>query len=181
MGNTLGKLQTRVNELEKKLVELQDRNSELIEEKKSLTSKLKYLEKNYDKKLEATLTKAVTKAVQEVSEKYEKIIKEKDKRIFELEKRLNINSSNSSLPSSKDPIYKSKICNSRKETDKSKGGQIGHKKHKLEKFNDGEITEEVNHTIDKCPNCNSKNIKVTNIKTRDELDFKITIIDFLRN
>ena len=104
MGNTLGKLQTRVNELEKKLVELQDRNYELIEEKKSLASKLKYLEENYDKKLEATLTKAVTKAVQEVSEKYEKIIKEKDQRIFELEKRLNINSSNSSLPSSKNPI-----------------------------------------------------------------------------
>ena len=69
MGNTLGKLQTRVNELEKKLVELQDRNYELIEEKKSLASKLKYLEENCDKKLEATLTKAVTKAVQELSEK----------------------------------------------------------------------------------------------------------------
>ena len=172
MGNTLGKLQTRVNELEKKLVELQDKNSELIEEKKSLTSKLKYLEESFDKKLET----ALTKAVKEVSEKYEKIIKEKDQRIFELEKRLNINSGNSSLPSSKDPIYKTKICNSRKETDRSKGGQVGHKKHKLEKFNDDEITEEVKHTIDTCPNCNSKNIKVTNIKVRDELDFKITII-----
>ena len=172
MGNTLGKLQTRVNELEKKLVELQDKNSELIEEKKSLTSKLKYLEENFDKKLET----ALTKVVKEVSEKYEKIIKEKDQRIFELEQRLNINSNNSSLPSSKDPIYKTKICNSRKETDKSKGGQIGHKKHKLEKFNDDEITEEVNHTMDKCPNCNSKNIKVINVKVRDELDFKITII-----
>ena len=172
MGNTLGKLQTRVNELEKRLVELQDKNSELIEEKKSLTSKLKYLEENFDKKLEI----ALTKAVKEVSEKYEKIIKEKDQRIFELEQRLNINSNNSSLPSSKDPIYKTKICNSRKETDKSKGGQIGHKKHKLEKFNDNEITEEVNHTMDKCPNCNSKNIKVINIKVRDEFDFKITII-----
>ena len=75
MGNTLGKLQTRVNELEKRLVELQDKNSELIEEKKSLTSKLKYLEENFDKKLEI----ALTKAVKEVSEKYEKIIKEKDK------------------------------------------------------------------------------------------------------
>ena len=70
MGNTLGKLQTRVNELEKRLVELQDKNSELIEEKKSLTSKLKYLEENFDKKLEI----ALTKAVKEVSEKYEKII-----------------------------------------------------------------------------------------------------------
>ena len=81
-------------------MELQDKNSELIEEKKSLTSKLKYLEENFDKKLEI----ALTKAVKEVSEKYEKIIKEKDQRIFELEQRLNINSNNSSLPSSKDYI-----------------------------------------------------------------------------
>ena len=69
MGNTLGKLQTKVNELEKKLVELQDRNSELIEEKKSLTSKLKYLEESFDKKLET----ALTKAVKEVSEKYDNL------------------------------------------------------------------------------------------------------------
>ena len=156
MGNTLGKLQTRVNELEKKLVELQDKNSELIEEKKSLTSKLKYLEESFDKKLETTLTKAV----KEASEKYEKIIKEKDQRIFELEKRLNINSGNSSLPSSKDPIYKTKICNSRKTTDKSKGGQVGHKKYKLERFNDDEITEEVKNRIDSFDSCNSYNIKI---------------------
>ena len=81
-------------------MELQDKNSELIEEKKSLTSKLKYLEESFDKKLET----ALTKVVKEVSEKYEKIIKEKDQRIFELEQRLNINSNNSSLPSSKDYI-----------------------------------------------------------------------------
>lgn len=176
MGNTLGKLQTKVNELEKKLIEVQDKNSELIEEKKSLTSKLKYLEENYDKKLENSITKAVSKAVQEVTEKYEKIIKEKDQRIFELEKRLNINSNNSSLPSSKDPIYKSKICNSRKTTNKSKGGQVGHKKQQLERFNDDEITEEEKHTIDTCPKCNRNNIKIINVKIRDELDFKITII-----
>ena len=42
---------------------------------------------------------------------------------------------------------------------------------------DDEITEEVNHTIDKCPNCNSKNIKVTNIKTRDEESYRLLAID----
>ena len=100
--------------------------------------------------------------------------------IDRLKNQLNKDSSNSSKPPSTDTGKKDKsganLYNSRKKTDKKIGGQVGHKKHKLEKFNDNEITEEVKHTIDTCPNCNSKNIKVTNIKVRDELDFKITII-----
>lgn len=103
----------------------------------------------------------------------EKLLNEIDR----LKNQLNKDSSNSSKPPSTDTGKKDKSgANSRKKTDKKIGGQVGHKKHKLEKFNDDEITEEVKHTIDTCPNCNSKNIKVTNIKVRDELDFKITII-----
>ena len=107
---------------------------------------------------------------------YEKIIKQKDQRIFELESTLNINSSNSSLPSSKNPLYQSKICNSREKTDKNIGGQIGHKKHTLKAFKEDEITEVKEYKIEKCPKCNNNNLKVINIKMRDELDLEIKVV-----
>ena len=129
---TLGRLQKQVEQLSKQVVRLQDN----LEHQKQEKKKIKKQFDEYKKNVESIIEKAVNQAVAKVTEHYEKIIKEKDQRIFELENRLNINSSNSSLPSSKTPIYQSKICNSRKPTDKSKGGQSGHKKHKLEKFNE---------------------------------------------
>ena len=47
-------------------------------------------------------------------------------KIQELEHRLNLNSSNSSIPPSKDSFHKRKIPNSRKLTYKKPGGQEGH-------------------------------------------------------
>ena len=92
------------------------------------------------------IDRAVKQAIAQVVEKYDKEIEKRDKRIFELETRLNIDSSNSSLPSSKTPIHKTKICNSREKSEKSKGGQPGHKKYQLEKFYEEEITEIEEHT-----------------------------------
>lgn len=173
---TLAKLQCEIIKLEEKFIKLSDK----LEEEKTRADLIELEYKNYrntmEKTLERRIEKEVKKAVKEVTEHYEKIIKEKDQRIFELETRLNINSSNSSLPSSKNPIYQSKICNSRKETDKGKGGQIGHKKHKLEKFKEEEITEIREHTKEKCSKCHSQNIDITNYKERDELDYEVKII-----
>ena len=36
---------------------------------------------------------------------------------------------------------------------KKKGGQPNHKKHKLERFDDSEITDTVDHAVDVCPEC----------------------------
>ncbi len=132
MTTSLGKLQTTVTKLEKKIIQQRERIEDLTNERNQLKKKIKELESLIDEKIE----KAVAKASESITEKYEKIIQEKDQRIFELENRLNINSTNSSLPSSKNPIYQSKICNSRKPTDKSIGGQQGHPKSKLKKFKD---------------------------------------------
>lgn len=183
MTTSLGKLQSQVIKLEKENLKLKDRIAEVTQERdlykfkfNQLQKKYNELEKNIDKIVERKVNQAVEKAVEIVTEKFEKIIREKEQRIFELENRLNINSSNSSLPSSQTPIYQSKICNSRKTTNRKLGGQKGHPKHKLEKFEENEITEYVEHNEDKCIKCNSSNIKEVGVKTRDEYDIKVKVV-----
>ena len=176
MVNTMSKLQAVATKQEEKIIKLQDKYAKVNDEKRIYKLQLEYLQKNFDKIIEEKVTKAVEKAKEEIIKHYEKIIKEKDQRIFELESRLNINSSNSSLPSSKNPIYQSKICNSREKTNKSIGGQLGHKKHTLETFEEDEITEVKEYKIEKCPKCNNNNLKVINIKIRDELDLEIKVV-----
>ncbi|WP_219968496.1 DUF6444 domain-containing protein [Methanospirillum stamsii] len=54
------------------------------------------------------------------------LILQLESKIHELESKLNLNSSNSSIPPSRDPFHKPKIPNSRKPTNKKPGGQNGH-------------------------------------------------------
>lgn len=168
---SLGKLQAQVTKLEKQVVYYKDEAAKAKEQLYLSEKRYGYLENNVEKMIKS----AVDKAVNQVKIEYEKEIKKLKQRIFELESRLNINSTNSSLPSSKNPIYQSQICNSRKKTGKTIGGQLGHKKHKLEKFEDEEITEIKKHPLDECPNCHAKNLEVIDTKERDELDFEIII------
>ena len=172
MTSSISKLQMTVTKLEKKIIELEDRVEFYKEKEKQSKKSLKY----YKNSIENMIEKAVTKAVGEVTEKYEAIIKEKDQRIFELETRLNINSDNSSLPSSQTPIYQSKICNSRKPTGDKPGRKEGHPKAKLAAFNEDEITERVEHKKNNCSNCGSDKLKLIKTRTRDELDIKKSVI-----
>lgn len=175
MVTSLGKLQSTVIKQEKEIAELKDSNFDLEESNKLLKLQYEQLKKTFNSQIEKKVTKSVKKAVDELKKEYDKIMSEKDQRIFELECRLNINSSNSSLPSSKNPIYTPKICNSRKKTNLKQGGQNGHLKHQLKKFNDNEITEYVDHKEEKCKNCGSKNIKEIDVKERDEYEVKVTV------
>lgn len=172
MTTSLGKLQTKVTKLEQKVIQQNDRIEDLTKERDYFKRKANNLEASIDD----AVKKAVEKAIEELKEYYEAIIKEKDQRIFELEMRLNINSSNSSTPSSKNPIYTPKICNSREKTDRHKGGQEKHKKSKLEKFKEEEVTETEVHELDSCPKCGSHHIEIIEVKERDELDYEIRII-----
>jgi len=175
MVSSLSKLQTTVIKQEEKIIKLQDKLAETTQENSLLKLKLKKLQENFDKTIEEKVNKAVELAVAKVTEKYEKIIKDKDQRIFELETRLNINSDNSSLPSSKTPIYKTKICNSRKVSGEKVGRKEGHKKDCLAPFKDEEVTDIVEHDVRKCPNCNSTNLKLIREKNRDELDIEVKV------
>lgn len=180
MNNSLGKLQCQVDKLSKENTRLKDQINELKNENKTLRKRLEKKEKEFEEKIKKAVNSAVEKAIIEVRNEYEKIIKEKDQRIFELENRLNINSDNSSLPSSQTPIYKSKICNSRKTTGEKPGRKIGHEKAGLKKFEDDEITEVKEHKIEKCTKCGSENLKVVNVKVRDEYEVE-TIIKKIRH
>ncbi|MBO5183133.1 MAG: hypothetical protein J6B64_01920 [Bacilli bacterium] len=173
---SLGKLQIQVTKLEQKVIKLTDDLAKEREEKQLYKLKYEKLKKDFDKKVEELVDRDVKQAIAQVVEKYEKEIEKRDKRIFELETRLNIDSSNSSLPSSKTPIHKTKICNSREKSEKSKGGQPGHKKHQLEKFYEEEITETEEHTTTICPCCLETDLEKIDQKERDELDFDIKII-----
>lgn len=170
-ATSLAKLQCMVDKLSKENIELKDKLAKSEEQNRSLISQITYLENHVEDKIK----KAVEEAIKQVKEIYEKQLKEKDQRIFELECRLNINSETSSLPSSKNPIDKPKIPNSREKTDKKIGGQIGHKKNKLEKFIEEEITETVIHQEECCSQCHSKKLKIIGEKERDELDFEIIV------
>lgn len=56
--------------------------------------------------------------------------------VAKLKQLLNLNSDNSGIPTSKTKIgNKKRIPNLREKSNKSIGGQIGHQKHKLNRFN----------------------------------------------
>ena len=49
------------------------------------------------------------------------------------------------------------------------------KKNGLYKFDDNEITDTVEHKIEKCPNCDSDNLELIETKNRDEYDIEVTV------
>ena len=114
---------------------------------------------------------------QQIIAKQAEDIKRKDNEIARLKALLNINGTNSGIPTSQTPISQKKVIpNTREKTDKKRGGQKGHEKHKLEKFKDEEVTEIIEHKMEKCPCCKSHKIKETGeIKEKDELDYKIVV------
>ena len=92
--------------------------------------------------------------------------------------KLNIDGTNSGIPTSQTPINKKKVVpNSRKKTDNKIGGQINHKKHKLEKFEKDEINEHQDIILEECPHCHSKNLdKLESEITKNKLDYLIKTI-----
>ncbi len=122
----------------------------------------------------------------------DKIIEAQNKKIIELVNqldltkyerdtylaKLNIDGTNAGIPTSQTPINKTKVIpNSRNNTGNKIGGKIGHPKHKLEKFNDEEINEHENITLDECPHCHSKELVLLDTEiTKDEFDYQIKII-----
>lgn len=74
------------------------------------------------------------------------------------------------------PLNKSKhVPNSREKTDKTKGGQLNHPKHKLVKFDESEITDYVDHRQNTCPSCGHTMKNTDEVVTKDETDFKIVV------
>lgn len=161
----------------------------LSEKLNKKTNEYKELKHNYSL-LERRYTYIVNKVdeikeetYKKVSEKYDNVISEKDKIIAEkdmeierLKALLNMDGTSTGMPTSQTPINKNKIIpNSREKTNKKVGGQKGHEKHKLEKFEESEVNEHIEHELEKCPCCNGSLTKVGE-KTKDELSYKFITI-----
>ncbi len=173
METSLGKLQCQVDKLSQKNMRLEDKNAEYKAENYQLrkrNEKKDQVIEDYKIKLSKSNdeNKQLTQKVEELTV-----------RIFQLEQRLNISSETSSLPPSQNPIWHkdTKIYDSRSQqkTTKTKGGQVGHKKNKLTRFSDDEVTETREYTIDTCTNCGSNSLTLVDVKERDELDFEVIV------
>ena len=133
------------------------------------------------KKQECLINKEVEIRTKHLSDE----LQDKDKQIealkaelAKMQSKLDNDSTNSGLSTSKTPIGKKKyIPNSREKTDKPKGGQIKHKKHKLEPFTNDEITEEKEIIPTECNKCHSHNLEVlTTSVDKQELDYEVVLI-----
>lgn len=168
------KLNKENKELKKSLdivshkLSMEKKRNELLEEKCRL------LEENMELKIQERVQGAINVTTNRLTKHYESIIRKLEKRISQLEKTLNTDSSNSSLPSSKNRIGKKVISNSREKSDKSIGGQKGHKIHKLDYFKDDEITNTIEHTLDCCPECGGK-LKEVSIVKSDIIDIEVKV------
>ena len=139
---SLGKLQKQVAKLEKENIKLKDLLEERKEKQKLAEINLKYYKENIEKIINEAVKKATTEMIKELNK-----VKEENEH---LKRILNHNSSNTGIPTSKTKIGEEKrIPNSREKSNKPKGGQIGHKKSKLERFKDNEITDTYTYEIAK--------------------------------
>lgn len=179
METSLGKLQMQVDKLSKDNTRLRDNADELKAENYQLRKRLEKKDKELEDKIEKAVAKALEKFASEEINKLKEENQELKKENFKLKQMLNISSDNSSLPPSQNPLWHkdNKVYDSRsqKTTTKSKGGQPGHKRHTLQKLEEEEITEEVNHELENCPKCDSKDLEFIGVETHDELDFDIKI------
>ena len=161
--------------LDKDYQKLLDKYDKKSEEYKQLKYEYQLLQSKYNTK-ERQLNIAIQQANDNAEKKYQPLLDEKDKEIARLKALLNIDGTNAGIPTSQTPINKKKVIpNTRTKSNKSKGGQTGHKKHKLEKFKDGEINDNVDFGLESCPCCGGKLTETGEI-CKDELSYRFVPI-----
>lgn len=176
---------------------LEIKNQKITKENKLLKLRLDIAESE-NQRLEKVCLKQ-EKILEDIEIKNQSIINEKNKIIYEQNKKiielisqlnltkyerdsylskLKLDGTNAGIPTSQTPINKKKIIpNSRKKTGNKIGGQNNHKKSKLERFNDEEINEKEEITLEECPYCHSKNLSELDSEvTKDEFDYQIKMI-----
>ena len=122
-----------INSIYNDYEELIIKNDKLSEENRKLKYSQKLLESQNKtfRKIENNL--------KEELEKREELIREKENEIARLKALLNMDGTNHCIPTSQTPINKKKVIpNTREKRGLSKGGQKGHAKSKLNKFEDNE-------------------------------------------
>ena len=119
-----------------KLLEKYDTKSEQCKQLKYEYQLLQNKYNNQKKQLNIAVQNFEDNAIrkyQPLLDEKDKLLEEKDKEIARLKALLNMDGTNAGIPTSQTPINKKKIVpNTRIKSDKSRGCQLGHKKHKLE-------------------------------------------------
>ena len=161
--------------------QLEAYNSEIRSRYNNLSLRYNQLVKKQDVLIES----AVKQRTKELENKHKQEIQEKDKEINALKKEIaklhsimDNNTSNSGIPTSKTKIGEKKyIPNSREKSNKTVGGQLGHKKHKLLRFNEEEATEVVEVSPKLCPKCGSNKIEIEKESIdKCETDYEVKVI-----
>ena len=161
--------------LEKYYQKLMDKYDIKSEKYKQLKYEYQLLQSKYRTK-EKQLEIALSEAEKNASLKYQNIIDEKDKEIARLKALLNMDGTNTGIPTSKTPINKKKIIpNARVKSELAKEEQTGHKKHKLEKFSDEEINDNVSYELKEGPSC-GVNLTQTGEICKDETSYRFVPI-----
>lgn len=109
------------------------------------------------------------------------IIKELKNRILHLEAVASHDGTNTGTPTAPTPINKKKrIPNSRRGSNKKKGGQPGHEKHELAAFEISDVTETVSHEIElsakTCRSCGGELTDTGETVSKDEFDVEIKVV-----
>lgn len=128
------------------------------------------------------------KAKEKMKADYEKQLSEKDAVIKELTNRLvhleavaARDGTNTGTSTASTPFHKKKVIpNSRRGSNKKKGGQYGHRKHGMEAFEDSDVTEIMTHEPDlseeACRFCGGGLTDTGNFVSKNEFDVEIKVI-----
>lgn len=151
---------------------------QLFQKNERLASKLRTLKYNYD--LISNKNETLEKQKQELTEQNctkDILIAEQQKEIERLKAILNLDGTNSGLPTSRTPLNKNKVIpNSREKTERKIGGQPGHAKRKLERFSDEEVSTYVEHPLEECPECRCIALEeMDEVIEKDCFDYKIVV------
>jgi len=152
-------------------------NSELRSQLNQKNFELSNLKKKQEEIIKNEVELRTKELNDELNDK-EKQIEALKATIAKIQSKLDNDSTNSGLPTSKTPLGKKKyIPNTREQTNKKIGGQEGHKKHKLKPFCKEEVTEEIEILPTECNKCHSKNLeKLSTSINKQELDYDVVLV-----
>lgn len=154
------------------IINLKDRIQDYQERCHSLTNALARCEKSKEK---------MKAAYEEMLSERDALIKELTNKVLHLEAVAAHDGTNTGMSTATTPINKKKVIpNSRRGSSLKKGGQPGHEKHGMEKFEDSDITETISHELDlsaeTCDFCGGKLIDTGESISKDEFDVEIKVV-----
>lgn len=122
--------------------------------------------------------------LEDETDRLKETIQEKDneiaalkEKLCEMQSQMDHDGTTNGIPTSQTPKSKQKIIpNTRTKTGRKKGGQPGHKKHCLGAFEEDEVTEIEEHTLDVCLECGGELEELNEAETKDEADYEVRII-----